>query len=186
MPVTTIYFIRHAHNDYIKDEQRPLSKKGLAAANGLTALFETVKIDLAYSSDYKRAVQTIEPICKQQNLQIELLSAFRERIVSENPLEDFQQALYKLWHNPQFSFEGGESNETAQKRGVDAFEKLINKENGKTILIGGHGNLITLILQHYDAQFDYHYWKNMKMPAVIRMQIENKKCTIQTIYNKSI
>lgn len=186
MPVTTVYFIRHAHNDYIKDEQRPLSKRGIAAANGLTALFETVTIDLAYSSDYKRAIQTIEPICKKQHLQIKLLSDFRERVVSENPVEDFQQALHKLWHNPKFAFDGGESNESAQKRGVDAFEKLVNKYKGKTILIGGHGNLITLILQHYDAQFDYHYWKNLKMPAVIRMQIENNQFTIQTLYNRSI
>lgn len=185
-PVTTVYFIRHAHNDYNSDEQRPLSKKGRAAAYGLTALFENIKVDGAYSSDYKRAVQTIEPICNKQKVDIELIADFRERLVAKNPVEDFQQALHELWHNPQMAFEGGESNEMAQKRGVQAFEKVLNKEMGKSILIGGHGNLITLILQHYDTQFDYHYWKSLRMPAVVKMTINDDEYIIENMYNRSI
>ena len=46
---------------------------------------------------------------------------------------------------------------------------------GKNIVIGTHGNIMVLIMNHFDAQYDYSFWKELKMPDVYRMTFDGLK-----------
>lgn len=180
---TRIYLVRHGHNDYTIDEQRPLSKKGKKDAEALVNCFENMKLDAAYSSPYKRAVETIEPVCMQRGLKITYDEAFKERVLSSGCIEDFQTTLEQLWLDKDYKLKGGESNEEAKKRGVEGIERLLKLHPNQNIIIGTHGNIMTLMMNHYDASYDYEFWKKLQMPAVFCMVFEDTHTTIEYILN---
>ena len=71
------------------------------------------------SSPYKRAIQTVEGIATYIEKEIEIENDFKERKLAAEPVKDFTRAITKVWENPSFSWDGGESNNVAQKRGVE-------------------------------------------------------------------
>ncbi|MBN2795210.1 MAG: histidine phosphatase family protein [Clostridia bacterium] len=73
------------------------SKKGKSEAEALVNSFENIALDVAYSSPYKRAFETIEPLCKTRGLKIESDEAFKERVLSSEHVENFNTTLEKLW-----------------------------------------------------------------------------------------
>ena len=171
--MTTIYFIRHAHSTYTLDEyNRPLSENGRFEAEKLVKLFEEIEIHAMYASNYLRASETIQPIAQIKDLTIEQMEQLNERVLSATPVDDFEEAIQKVWNNPTFHFPGGESNIEAQNRVIPAIEELIVKHQDETIIIGTHGNIFTLILNYYDAQYGLAYWNNLKMPDVIEVVFE--------------
>lgn len=148
---TNLYFVRHAHSAYTPDEvSRPLSESGQVDAESITQLLIHENIDMVISSSYKRAIQTVEGIAKYLGSEIILEDDFKERKLSGEPVKDFNLAITKVWEEPAFSWEGGESNIIAQKRGVEATLKILEKYIGKNIAVGTHGNLMVLIMNYFD------------------------------------
>ncbi|CAM4321304.1 phosphoglycerate mutase [Bacillus manliponensis] len=187
--MTTIYFVRHAHSTYTKDErERPLSEKGWKDAMAVTDLFKTEDIDIVLSSPYKRAIQTVEGIAAHFQFPILVEEDLRERLLSVEPLENFQEGMMEVWGNPMFSFPGGESNEVAQKRGVTCMKQILEKYEGKSVVIGTHGNIMVLIMNYFDEKYDMSFWKELEMPDVYKLTFSNKK--LQTVikmeYMKSL
>lgn len=116
----TYYLIRHAHSIYSPDEwNRPLSQKGQASLSQLNML-ESKPISAIYSSPYKRAIETVEPLAQTLGLSIQLDKRLIERKLSSQSIFDqaFEATLKQLWKNPAISLPGGESNLTAQKRAL--------------------------------------------------------------------
>ncbi|WP_143522722.1 histidine phosphatase family protein, partial [Pseudomonas sp. 2822-15] len=74
-------------------------------------------IDIVLSSPYKRAVQTVEEIASYLDTDVTLIDDFKERILSAFPTKDLNNTIKKVWEDNSFSWEGGESNIAAQKRG---------------------------------------------------------------------
>ncbi|WP_369900193.1 histidine phosphatase family protein [Bacillus manliponensis] len=187
--MTTIYFVRHAHSTYTKDErERPLSEKGWRDATAVTSLFKTEEIDVVLSSPYKRAIQTVEGVAEHFQLPILVEEDLRERLLSQEPLENFQEGMMKVWENHTFSLPGGESNEVAQKRGVTCMKQILEKYEGKSVVIGTHGNIMVLIMNYFDEKYDMSFWKELEMPDVYKLTFSNKK--LQTVikmeYMKSL
>lgn len=62
--MTTIYFIRHAESDHSihQDDIRPLTNKGWESRKIVTEFLKDKNIDIAVSSPYKRAVDTISDL----------------------------------------------------------------------------------------------------------------------------
>ncbi|MCM3757151.1 phosphoglycerate mutase family protein [Sporosarcina aquimarina] len=173
---TTIIFVRHAHSTYTPDELgRPLSSKGFSDAVKMSEVLKNEPIDVVISSPYKRAVQTVEAIAEFIDQKVIIDKGFMERKLSDEPVEDFDFAIKKVWQNPSFSWNGGESNEIAQLRGVEATLKVLDLYEGNNILIGTHGNIMVLIMKYFDDHYDFSFWKNLEMPDAYRMVFENKK-----------
>ena len=145
--MTNLYFVRHAHSTYTPDElNRPLSERGFTDATQVTKLLKTEEIDIVVSSPYKRAVQTVEGIAKQIKIEVEIIEGFKERILTTVPAEDFTQTISKVWEDFNFSWEGGESNIVAQKRGIETTYNLLEEYKDKNVVIGTHGNIMVLIM----------------------------------------
>ncbi|WP_102694430.1 histidine phosphatase family protein [Rummeliibacillus pycnus] len=185
--MTIIYFVRHAHSLYTPDEMgRPLSEQGLCDADKLTKLLSTEAIDIVISSPYKRAIQTVEGVANRIGKDVHIHSDFRERLLSKEPVENFKEAITKVWTDPSFSFSGGESNIEAQKRGVEATLKVIAQYEGKRIVIGTHGNLMVLIMQYFDERYNLSFWEKLAMPDVYKLEFKrNKLILVERLWGES-
>lgn len=184
---TNLYFVRHAHSTYTPDELgRPLSERGFTDANTVTELLKREAIDYVYSSPYKRAIQTVEGVAKYIDKEIKLVDGFKERILAEKPVEDFSVAITKVWEDYDFSWKGGESNRIAQKRGIHATLKVLESNIGRNVVIGTHGNIMVLIMNYFDNQYGFDFWKKLKMPDIYKLSFNGKKMIdVQRIWNKS-
>lgn len=173
---TNLFFVRHAQSIYTPEElTRPLSKKGMADAQRVTSILANEKIDVVISSPYKRAIQTIEGVSHTIRQNIMIIDDFKERKLSEGPVEDFGSAIRKVWEDESFSWEGGESNLIAQKRGVEATIRVLESFEGKNIVVGMHGNLMVLIMNYFDKRYDFTFWKELDMPDIYKLTFENDK-----------
>ncbi len=171
---TIVYFVRHAHSIYTPDErERPLSQEGREQASRITSLFAEVPVDVVVSSPYSRAIETIEGTAHQRNLGILEVEAFKERRLAYNAVDDFQAAMEAVWADDTFSWEGDESNVEAQLRGVEALNGLLERYKGQTIVVGTHGNLMTLMMNYFDNQYHYSFWQSLKMPDVYKLVWED-------------
>ncbi|UYX54141.1 histidine phosphatase family protein [Bacillus thuringiensis] len=172
--MTTIYFVRHAHSTYTKEErERPLSEKGWLDAQNITSLLKDEKIDVVISSPYERAIQTVEGIANANKLSIQLEEDLRERLLSKEPVQDFNDAIQKVWKDWSFAYEGGESNDVAQRRAVLCMQNILGKYKGKNIVIGTHGNIMVLLMNYFDSKYDFQFWKTLHMPDVYKLIFDN-------------
>ena len=176
---TTLYLVRHAHSPYVpnKEAERSLSEQGHRSASRVTKILMQRGIDVVISSPYTRAVETVEGTAKTVDTTPIIECGFRERRLAESHVEDFENAIRRVWQNPSFSWEGGESNDEAQQRGVEAVESVLEKWTGKNIAIGTHGNLLALILNYYDSRYDYEFWKELTMPDIYQLKFFNQELT---------
>lgn len=183
--MTNLYFVRHAHSVYSPDERnRPLSERGHQDAARVAELLEPEYIHVLISSPYKRAVQTIEGLAERIGAGIILEEDFRERLLSEHPVDDFEHAVAKVWEDSSFAWEGGESNQAAQSRGVRALERVLEQYKGKNIAIGTHGNIMVLIMSHFDPRFDFSFWRQLDMPDIYKLSFSDQDLMeVQRIWN---
>lgn len=173
---TNLYFVRHAHSTYTPDELgRPLSGHGFIDANKVTELLKNENINHIISSPYQRSIQTVEGTAGYFEKKIEIKDGFRERMLAGTPVDDFPGAINKVWKDWHFSFPGGESNATAQKRGVQTTFDVLEKYTGENIVIGTHGNIMVLIMNYFAEQFDFKFWQELEMPAIYRLIFEGKR-----------
>jgi 2,3-bisphosphoglycerate-dependent phosphoglycerate mutase len=177
--LTNLYFVRHAHSTYTPDELgRPLSKQGMIDAIRIELLLKKENIDHVISSPYKRAIQTVEGVAQFGNKVI-IEDDFKERKLSEKPVENFQLAISKVWEEPTFSWEGGESNAIAQSRGIKATLNVLEKYQGKNIVIGTHGNIMTIIMNYFDEKYDFCFWRDLDMPDIYKLTF--KKTSLKSV-----
>jgi|SRR5699024_2289987 len=173
--LTNIYFVRHAHSTYTPDELgRPLSSRGLWDAEKVNDFLEKSSIDTIISSPYKRAIQTVKGIAKLCKREITIDSGFKERVLSSSPVLDFNSAITKVWEEPSFCWEGGESNIIAQRRGVNATFKVLERYEGKNLVVGTHGNIMVLTMNYFDTTYDFNFWKNLDMPDIYKLTFDGK------------
>ncbi|MFN6461759.1 MAG: histidine phosphatase family protein [Nostoc sp. DedVER02] len=57
-------------------------------------------------------------------------------------------------------------------RGIAVIDELLQQETN-TIAIVTHGNLMTLILKHFDDRIGYAEWEKLSNPDVYRVQFLN-------------
>ena len=130
--------LRHAHSRFSSDDfHRTLSAKGFSSLNQLDFL-NSFNIDYYFSSPYKRAL-----------------------FIEDT---EFEKTIQYLWQNPDKSLIGGESNREVLNRILDLFEDLEERYSDKTILLSSHGNLLGILINHFDSSFDYKKWEQMTFP----------------------
>ena len=179
---TNIYLVRHAESRYIPeddDHSRPLTRKGKKDAKKLKDFFSDKNITKVKSSPYTRALNTVKWIAKDKNLDIELMDNLKERKVADHYLDDneFIDFIQNQWNDFDFNLDGGESFNQVQKRGVKSLEKIVQKYNEENIIVGTHGTWLAVVLNYFDENYDYEFWKNLKMPDIFSLnyQQENLK-----------
>ena len=169
----TIYCVRHCAATG-QEPDAPLSEEGRAQAETLTDWFADKEIDLIVSSPYLRATRTIAPLVQRRKIELKLDSRLKERVFSAELLTDWRERLRASYEDADLCFSGGESSRTATGRAVYALTPLL-KNNLPTIVVVTHGNLLTLLLRHFDSTFGYEHWERMTNPDVFRLDWKKDK-----------
>lgn len=151
----TIGLIRHGITDWNNQGKAqgaaniPLNEEGkqqaLAIAN---RLYEEEKWDMLITSDLRRAVETAEIIGNKLLLPI---SSFDKRIreihCGEIEGTTEEERVNKWGNNWRELNLGMEKHESVFKRANEAIEEIVDKNDGKRILVVSHGALIEITLQ---------------------------------------
>jgi 2,3-bisphosphoglycerate-dependent phosphoglycerate mutase len=153
------------------EASRPLSIAGLRAAEELADELEAYNIDAIYSSPYRRARQTVEPVALRRELPIHELIDLRERLLSPAPTPDWRDHLARSWADADYALDGGESGRAAQRRATAVLDLLRSRHaDGGRLLVASHGNLISLILQSLEPAVDLDFHLAMPMPAIYHLE----------------
>ncbi|BCL33860.1 histidine phosphatase family protein [Nostoc sp. MS1] len=164
----TLYLVRHCQATG-KNPDAPLTTEGQAQAKLLVDLLRDTGIERIISSPYVRAYQSIVPLANYLGLEIEIDHRLIERVLSPTPLDNWRKSLEETFSNLDLCFVGGESSHTAMNRGVAVVHEVL-KQPINTSVIVTHGNLMTLMLKHFDQHIGYSEWANLRNPDVYYVQ----------------
>ncbi len=169
--MTIFYLVRHAHAAWTPDEQRPLSRKGHRDAARVAEVLREFPIAQIYTSPFLRARQTVAQLAAWLDVPIWILPDLRERQLSHEPVADFDKAVAATWRDFAFAHPGGESNAEAQRRVVAVVRRLQPNHVGESIVLSTHGNLLALLLQHFDPSVDFAFWRSLTMPDIYELSV---------------
>ena len=170
-----VLLVRHAEPVAVgtpgtTDDERPLSAAGVAAAEELAQELDDFHVTAIYSSPYARAVRTVTPLAERRSLRVHLLDDLRERRLSLDPLPDWQVELERAWTDADYALPGGESGRAAQRRAVATLDLVRSRHpDGGRVVLGSHGNLISLMLQALEPEVGFAFHMAMPTPAVYRL-----------------
>jgi broad specificity phosphatase PhoE len=174
-----VYLIRHCEAEG-QPPEAALTETGFKQAIQLADLFTGISIDRIIASPYKRTVQTIEPLAQRINLAIETNDLLTERVLSSQNLTNWLEKLRATFDDFDLKFEGGESSYEAVDRIVSVVEEVLNSEEKNTIIVT-HGNLLSLLLNHYNNEFGFDDWQNLRNPDVFLLKNESNKVTFERV-----
>jgi len=181
--MTTIYFVRHAEpersvDSIYTDRTYPLTQKGLADRELVTAFLMDKNIDIVLSSPFKRAVDTVTDFAEKTGHQIELIEDFRERAITDKWLgiDEWKLFARKQWEDFDYKLTNGESIAEVQRRNLAALQDVLRRYSGKNIAVGTHGMALSSILHYYDSGFGYSQLEAMPMPWVAKMVFDGDTC----------
>ena len=213
---TTIYLIRHSvrfdsnkilqyntnQNKTIKNEKIILSVEGEKRAEILSHEKELQNIDIVYTSNCVRTLQTAKYLLKKQNLKVNIDERFDERrsgIPNNNIVHNWWLRQYI---DENYRTEGGESQKDVRERFTEAFNEVLKANKGKRIAIFSHGYAITFFIMTW-CKFKYNsekddiqfYFKNKKIfdkklnaPEVFKLEFDenNKIVDLKNIVFKDL
>lgn len=161
-PPTRLYLIRHgqsagnAEGRFGGHGPTPLSDLGREQAEKTAQLLAKEGIDVIYSSDLERAVQTAEPLAKLLDLPIHKSTAFRERHVGvlegltfDESKQSFPNDYYALINrNINHVITEGESYRHLLRRITSELRNILRNHNRQRIAIYSHTGAICFLTLH--------------------------------------
>jgi 2,3-bisphosphoglycerate-dependent phosphoglycerate mutase len=125
-----------------------------------------------YSSPAQRSIETVDPLAQRLGIRVDVVPELRERELPVVPAGDFERVVRESWRVPTDAVAGGESNATAQARGLAAVRQFIARHAGQHLVVATHGNLLALILNGFDPTFGYEFWRALSFPDVYELEFE--------------
>ncbi|GAA5415312.1 hypothetical protein Pryu01_00336 [Paraliobacillus ryukyuensis] len=166
-----IILIRHCQvEEHHKDS--PLTHHGVNQAHRLAAYFKEkgIRVDRIVTSPFMPAIETIKPFANASNIPIEKDVRLEERILSDEPIDDWLDVIETSVRDYDFSLSGGESSNEALRRGLESLNELWQDENHEIAAVVTHYNLFSLLVSHYADQFEFNDWKMLKTPDVFLIE----------------
>ena len=178
--MTTVYFIRHAQSDHNnQDEQtRGLSEQGKKDVALVTHFLADKNIDVAFSSPYQRAIDTIADYTEKYNIPIRSLEGFREWDRQRDHSVSVEEMYRRYWADFDYKFSNSESLREVQQRNIATLGEVLSTCEGKNVIIGTHGMALSTIINFYDPCFGYTDFCRLIpiMPLAVKMTFEEKRC----------
>ena len=159
--MTTIYLIRHSKpinvnyyldndNLQLQNEKKCLSVEGEQIAKERFEDKEFNDIDIVFSSNYVRAIQTAKYLADKNNTEINIFSDLGERKFgisswSELP-EEFER---KQFLDENYKIGNGESQAEVRERMLSALIQIINENKNRRIAIVSHATALSYLLKNW-------------------------------------
>jgi probable phosphomutase (TIGR03848 family) len=160
--MTTVLLIRHASNDYLKDNRMAglkagvhLNEQGQREADALARRLGSIALAAIYSSPLERARETAQAIAQSQKLVVQIhpglievdVGDWTDRQIAELQATD---AWKQMQARPlDFCFPNGESNAMMHARIVATIDALVAAHPQQTIALVSHADPIKIALAHY-------------------------------------
>lgn len=161
----------------------PLTEKGIEQAKKVSEFLKDEKIDLAYSSDLKRAVSTANEILKHHK--VELIKTKELREVHAGDLEGKKTQAGEKVFSATFKAKGGESLLEARERLSKFYDSI--KED-KNILLVGHGaSFGALLLYIFNKEVTWEEYNACRPPVagITILEIKGDKIK-KVLWNKQL
>lgn len=171
-----IYVVRHAGATG-QAADAPLSAAGERQAVRLAERLAGEPIERIVSSPFARAVRSIAPLAERLRLPVVIDDRLRERVLGAADLADWVSALRASFDDPELCLQDGESGRAAMRRAVAALSDVL-AHGVRTSVIVTHGNLMTLLLQHFDPTIGFVDWQRLTTPDVYRVEVVGRSSTI--------
>ena len=152
--MTTLYLIRHSKplmvntnnsndNLQIQNEKKILSIEGEKIAKDRLS---NLNVDIVYSSNYVRAIQTAKYI----NEDIIIIDELGERVFGINSWDELPEGFErKQFIDENYKIGYGESQKEVRERMTKTINKIIDDNKGKKIAIVSHATAISYYLKNY-------------------------------------
>ncbi|TKI15461.1 histidine phosphatase family protein [Bacillus wiedmannii] len=163
-----------------RDAELTIAGKNQANTLATFLLENQPQIDHIISSPFVRAIDSIRPYALQANLSIQEDERLAERILSDVPMDDWLQKLESTFTNIDIAFSGGESTKQATDRAISLIQDVL-KLNHTTTLLVTHGNLLTLILKHFDHTIGFIEWRALTNPDICEITLD-KQCILKRLW----
>ena len=158
--MTTLILIRHGYSNGNKEKRftgqadLPLDEIGYRQSNDIaTYVTNKYQVDVIYSSDLRRALDTVKPISDKLNLPVCGMKELREVDVGcwqgmliEDVKEKYPESFEFYRRSPGVArFTDGESYSLMLDRVKPAIERIVKENDGKTVVAGTHGGVIRVL-----------------------------------------
>lgn len=138
-------------------------------------------IDKIYSSPYLRAIESIKPYSEKVGLKIDIDDRLQERVLSNEPIDDWLEVLEQSFNDHDYKLPGGESANEAFQRVKPLLDSIYNG-NESNVAVVTHGNLFALILNQFDDSFDFNRWKEINNPDVYLIKYDQSIQSISPLW----
>lgn len=177
--MTIIYLIRHSkpmkvnntlNNDnlQIQNEKQSLSIEGEQIAQNKLNNIEFNNIDILFSSNYVRTIQTAKYLAKKNNLEINIVSDLGERKFGINSWDELPENFErKQFLDENYKISNGESQREVSNRMYSTIMKILNENKNKRIAIVSHATAISYLLKKWcninivDDELRYNFNNNV-------------------------
>ncbi len=176
-----IYIVRHCQAEG-QAADAPLTEQGIQQSLELAEFLHDKGIDRIVSSSYRRAHDTITPLADRIGVAVVLDERLTERILSGQNAPEWREMLRRTYEDLDLCFEGGESSRTAMHRAVSVVHDVLQSSSRNAVIVS-HGNLISLLLKHYDNQIGFNEWEAFSNPDVYKLSFRSDVPEIQRIWN---
>lgn len=175
-----LYVVRHCSAKG-QSPDAPLTWEGRKQAEGLSNFLKNQYIDQIISSPYVRAMTSIEPLAEALSLQVHDDPRLSERVLSSEPLDNWLVCLEQTFANFSLSYDGGETNEQAMERVTQVVNEVL-VGNHRNVVLVTHGNLMTLLLRHFDERFGFQEWAALTNPDVYRVTVDESERIVERVW----
>ncbi|GAA0611309.1 histidine phosphatase family protein [Virgibacillus siamensis] len=179
-----LIIVRHCLADG-QHKDSPLTDVGMRQAHLLSVFLaeNEFAIDKIISSPYLRAIESIRPYAEKKDLTINTDDRLQERILSNEPVDDWMEVLEQSFSDPNFRLPGGESGNDVMKRTNELINNLRSEPDISNVLLVSHGNLIALLLSRFNPDFGFEGWKNLQNPDVFLINLEEKNHIVKSLWS---
>lgn len=164
---TCLYLVRHCRAAG-QEPQAELTPEGLQQAEALARFLSTFPITEIVSSPFRRAAASAERFARRAGLVVREDERLVERVLSGEPRADWQEFLARTYVDFDLAAPGGESSRAAQARGVAALTSAM-ETGARHIAVFTHGNLMGLLLHHFDPRHTFLTWQGLTNPDVYQI-----------------
>ena len=175
-----LYLVRHCKAAGQQPEAA-LTADGHLQAKRLAEKLAVLPIERIVASPFVRAKQSIAPLAERLGLPIATDKRLAERVLAAGDSPDWLAALKSSFDDLDCCFAGGESSRAAMQRASEVASEAM--ANANATLLVTHGNLITLLLKHFDDRIGFTEWQQLTNPDVYRISLSAERAEIARIWN---
>ncbi|QSO45649.1 histidine phosphatase family protein [Alicyclobacillus mengziensis] len=124
---------------------------------------------------------SIEPLAQALSLQVHDDPRLSERVLSSKRLENWLACLEQTFADFALAYNGGETSEQAMRRAIQVVNEAL-AGNHRNVVLVTHGNLMTLLLRHFDERFGFQEWAALTNPDVYRVTVDGSETTVERVW----